>query len=70
LDPAHNPTLALPDDPELLADLAAPRWTLTTNGILIESKEDIIDRLKRSPDCGDAVVMAYWGATAMGTPGI
>lgn len=70
LDPAHNPTLALPDDPELLADLTAPRWSLTTQGILIESKEDIIDRLKRSPDCGDAVVMAYWGATATGTPGI
>ena len=70
LDPAHNPKLCLPDDPELLADLTAPRWSLTTQGILIESKEDIIDRLKRSPDCGDAVVMAYWGATAMGTPGI
>lgn len=59
LDPTQGEDLALPDDPELLADLCAPRWSLRTTGILVESKEEIIKRLGRSPDCGDAVVMAH-----------
>jgi hypothetical protein len=58
LDPKTGDDIALPDDPELLADLTAPRWKLTTSGILIESKEDIMKRIGRSPDCGDAVVLA------------
>ena len=62
LDPDHGDGLALPPDPELLADLCAPKWSLTTGGILIESKEDIIERLGRSPDCGDALALAYYGA--------
>jgi hypothetical protein len=71
LDPDHGDDLALPDDPELLADLCAPTWRLTTRGVLIESKEDIAERLGRSPDCGDAVVLAHWGATQGGyEPGI
>ena len=61
LDPETGEELALPPDPELLADLAAPRWELTAGGVLIESKEDISERLSRSPDCGDAVTLAYWG---------
>lgn len=60
LDPANGDDLALPDDPELLADLCAPKWKLSTAGILIESKDEIIDRIGRSTDCGDAVVMACW----------
>lgn len=61
LDPHTGDMLALPPDPELEADLKAPKWSLTTGGILIESKEDIHDRIGRSPDCGDAVVLAYYG---------
>jgi len=49
--------IALPPDPELLADLAAPTWTLKAKGIQIESKDDIRKRLGRSPGKGDAVVM-------------
>jgi len=48
----------LPPDPELLGDLIAPRWSMQTNGIKIEKKEDIKKRLGRSPDSGDAVVLA------------
>jgi hypothetical protein len=70
LDPAYGATLALPDDEQLYYDLTAPRWSLTTAGILIESKDDIKKRLGRSPDRGDAVVMAHWGATQAGTAGI
>jgi len=58
LDPEKGDDLALPDDPELLGDLRAPRWKMRTTGIQIESKEDIKARLKRSPDCGDAVVLS------------
>ena len=58
LDPANPNALALPDDPQMAVDLAAPRYKLTTQGILIESKEEIKKRLGRSPDRGDAVVLA------------
>jgi hypothetical protein len=49
--------IALPDDPELLADLTAPAFEVKTSGIQIESKDEIKKRLGRSPDKGDAVVM-------------
>ncbi len=58
LDPVTGDNLAIAPDNELLADLTAPRWSITASGILIESKEDIIGRLGRSPDCGDAVALA------------
>ncbi|EPY03500.1 phage terminase large subunit [Magnetospirillum fulvum] len=58
LDPVHGDGLALPPDRELLADMAAPRWTLTSSGILIEGKDELIKRIGRSPDRGDAVVYA------------
>ena len=62
LDPDGGFDICLPDDKELISDLTAPRWELRPGGkIYIESKDDIIDRLGRSPDCGDAVVLAYWG---------
>jgi hypothetical protein len=58
LDPKNGQEIALPPDSELLADLCAPRWESQKAGIKIESKEDIKKRIGRSPDCGDAVVMA------------
>lgn len=63
LDPDQDggSPIALPPDPQLLADLTAPRWKLTARGILVESKEDLkkAERLGRSPDKGDAVIMAW-----------
>lgn len=59
LDPASGLDIALPPDPELLGDLVAPRWSMQAGGIQIESKEQIKKRLGRSPDCGDAVVLAW-----------
>ena len=59
LDPNTGDNIALPPDPELAADLRAPRWSVQSNGIKIESKDEIRSRLKRSPDCGDAVILAY-----------
>lgn len=59
LDPASGLEIALPPDPELFGDLIAPRWSMQAGGIKIESKEQIKKRLGRSPDCGDAVVLAW-----------
>lgn len=58
LDPNVRDLIALPDDTALRADLCAPTWKLASNGIQIESKDEIIKRLGRSPDRGDAVCMA------------
>jgi hypothetical protein len=63
LDPDQDggSPIALPPDPQILADLTAPRWRLTANGILIESKLELKkpERLGRSPDKGDAIIMAW-----------
>ncbi len=67
LDPQGGEDIALPPDPELKADLCAPRWRLTMRGIQVESKDEIIDRIKRSPDCGDAIVLAAAGPLTFGT---
>lgn len=69
LDPNSGEDLALPMDPEVLADLTAPRWRLTSSGkIQIEEKEEIKKRIGRSPDCGDVIIyslaepeIAVWG---------
>ncbi len=64
LDPDHGADVCLPDDRALLADLSAPRWKPIGDKIQIESKEDIIKRLGRSPDRGDAVTYAWYGMGA------
>ncbi len=58
LDPANMSELALPDDPVLKAELTAPTWSLRRDRILVESKDDLRERLGRSTDRADAVVMA------------
>ena len=59
LDPTSGEDIALPPDTELLSDLCAPTWKLTIRGIQIEAKDDLIKRIGRSPDKGDAVVYAF-----------
>lgn len=61
LDPESGYSVCLPDDPELMAELTAPRWEISGGKIKIEPKEDIKKRLDRSPDSADAVVLAFWG---------
>jgi hypothetical protein len=68
LDPQHGEDLALPPDPELVADLCAAKWTLSTAGIQIEDKDEIKERIGRSPDCADAVVLAHYGVWAAPKP--
>ena len=62
LDPGQpgGSPIMLPDDPELVADLTAPTFEPTPQGIKVEKKEDVCDRLGRSTDSGDAVVMAWF----------
>jgi hypothetical protein len=64
LDPSQDggSPIALPPDQKLTSDLTAPLYKISQGGkIQVESKEDIIKRLGRSPDRGDAVVMAWHG---------
>jgi len=58
LDPAAKDPIALPRDPLLLAELRAARWKMGLRGLQIEDKEHIKERLNRSPDRADGVVMA------------
>lgn len=61
LDPGKNPTLCLPPDELLAADLSAPRWKTMAGGkLVIETKTEVKKRLGRSPDRGDAVILANW----------
>jgi len=50
---------ALPEDDRLRADLCAPKYKNLSDGrIQLERKEDTKKRLRRSPDAGDAVILA------------
>lgn len=51
--------IALPDDPDLAAELAVMRFYITRQGIAVMSKDDIKKELSRSPDRGDSVVYAF-----------
>jgi hypothetical protein len=55
LDPAFDPTLALPPDDALTGELTAPKWRIIGDKILVESKADVKKRLGRSTDHADAV---------------
>lgn len=58
LDPESNNGIALPPDPRLLADLCAPTWKLSGATIYVASRDEIIDKIGRSPDFGSAYVLA------------
>lgn len=63
LDPQYEPTICLPPDDLLLSDLTLPTHEKTQavpSKIKIEKKDDVVARLGRSPDAGDAVVMVLY----------
>ncbi len=63
LDPASDSVVMLPPDDTMISDLITPTWDITSGAppkIVVEKKEDVVKRLGRSPDKGDAVVMAFW----------
>ena len=68
LDPDNGDSFALPDDPELREELCAARFEITSQGILLEDKKEIIKRIGRSPDKADALALAYWGIVNVKPP--
>ena len=62
----------LPPDVSLLGDLVAPKYEIKYYhgelAIFVEPKENIkkADRLGRSTDLGDAVVLAFWDVSGGG----
>lgn len=63
LHPDTGDDLALPPGRQLLAELTAPRWVRKKvdgrNAIQIEEKDKIAERIGRSPDLADALVLAW-----------
>lgn len=59
--------IALPPDDMLTGDLTAPRWRVMAGGrIQVEAKETIKERIGRSTDDGDAVIMAFYEGEPQG----
>lgn len=61
LDPGQpgGSQIALPPRATLLADLTAPTYEPDSKQIIVESKKKVCERLGRSTDEGDAVIMAF-----------
>lgn len=66
LDPQNPNPISLPPDPGLKSDLCAARWKPMGERIQVEPKADIIRRIGRSPDRGDAIVLANRKTTKTG----
>lgn len=60
LDPDGGDDLALPPGNELVVDLCAARYKVLAGGVIqIELKENIKQRIGRSPDVGEAIMLAW-----------
>lgn len=69
IDPQYNPTLMLPPDPKLKAELCSIRRASIDGGVVsIESKKEVKKRLGRSPDRADAVKYALLQSISMYAP--
>lgn len=58
LDPESNRGVALPNDPQLLEELCAPKWRLANKCIVVQTREEVMENLGRSPDRMAAVLLA------------
>jgi len=68
LDPTNNTGIALPPDSRLLADLCAFTWKLQGNGLIrVESRDEVIKRIGRSPDYASALMLALIDTPKSGT---
>ena len=65
LDPVHGDDIALPPGNEIIADLCAARYSVSSAGVIIESKDEIKKRIGRSPDVGDAIMLALQAKTGV-----
>lgn len=68
LNPDSGEDLCLPDSRTLRADLAAQRYKIVRGKIQLIEKEKIREKLGRSPDEGDALVLAWRAAQRLGGP--
>lgn len=50
--------VAIPDDPELFTELIAHRYEPGMRGIKVKSKDEVKERIGRSPDKADSLVLA------------
>jgi hypothetical protein len=60
LDPVSGDNICLPPGNEIVADLCSARYKLTTAGVLVEEKDEIKNRLGRSPDKGESILYANY----------
>lgn len=60
LDPEGGQDIALPPGNEVLADLCAARYRILSSGVQVEDKELIKERIGRSPDVGEAIMLANY----------
>lgn len=58
LDPANDTGAALPPDEQLRKELCAPKWTPSGMTIQVESRDEIIKRIGKSPDLASAYILA------------
>jgi len=49
----------LPDEPDLVGELTTPQYSFKGDKILIESKDQVKDRLGRSPDMADGLAVTF-----------
>ena len=50
---------ALPNVPELVAELTTPTYTFVGGKIMLEDKDQVKKRLGRSPDLADALALTF-----------
>ena len=58
LDPDGGQDIALPPGNEIVADLCSAHYTVTAAGVLVEDKEQIKNRIGRSPDKGESILFS------------
>jgi hypothetical protein len=58
LDPSNNSGICLPPDKQLLSDLTAFTWKLSGSTIQVCSREEVVEKIGRSPDYASAYVLA------------
>lgn len=66
LDPTSGENICLPPDRSVLVELTAVRYKVQGGRYKLESKDEIRDRIGRSPDTADAIVMAWYAARKSG----
>lgn len=58
LCPMHGFNIKLPKDDILIGDLTCVKWTIQSGAkIKVQPKEEVVKKLRRSPDRGDSVCM-------------